>query len=91
MIMNNMEDNKLEKNVRDNFIVSLVTYIRICNPKQIASDLNTISKYFSEESPIKKEIEPISDKTCKDIENIVEQIINDVKKINNYGANRKNN
>ena len=47
--MGNQEMN-LHNSIRDNFIVALVAYVKICEPKQIACDLNTISKYFSEVS-----------------------------------------
>ncbi len=79
--MGNQEMN-LQNSIRDNFIVALVAYIKICEPKQIARDLNTISKYFSEVSGdnLNKDIDYPSDKTCEEISSLVEQIRNDIKK-----------
>ena len=79
--MVNIEMN-LQNSIRDNFIVALVAYIKICEPKQIACDLNTISKYFSEVSGsnLNKDIDYPSDKTCEEISSLVEQIRNDIKK-----------
>ena len=79
--MVNIEMN-LQNSIRDNFIVALVAYIKICEPKQIARDLNAISKYFSEVSGgnLNKDIDYPSDKTCEEISSLVEQIRNDIKK-----------
>ena len=79
--MGNQEMN-LHNSIRDNFIIALVAYIKICEPKQIACDLNTISKYFSEVSGgnLNKDIDYPSDKTCEEISSLVEQIRNDIKK-----------
>ena len=59
----------LQNSIRDNFIVALVAYIKICEPKQIACDLNTISKYFSEVSGgnLNEDIDYPSDKTWEDL------------------------
>lgn len=76
-----MDDKELQKSIRENFIVALVAYIKICKPKQIARDLNTISKYFSEVSGgnLNEDIGYPSDKTCEEITDMVEQIRNDIK------------
>ena len=79
--MGNQEMN-LQNSIRDNFIVAIVAYIKICEPKQIARDLNTISKYFSEVSGcnLNEDIGYPSDETCEEISSLVEQIRNDIKK-----------
>ena len=77
------EYDKLKENVRRNFLVSLLYYLKIGEPEQIASDLNTINKYLSDESkkPTLQDntLGHMSKETCNEITRIVEQIRNDIK------------
>ena len=72
--MGNQEMN-LHNSIRDNFIVALVAYVKICEPKQIACDLNTISKYFSGRVSVPKELdEDIIKSTKKLISNLQSEL-----------------